>query len=237
MEDLFKQSAVVASKRRRRDEEDDAPVLVSDAGQAKRLLLEAVGELIDGAADYTRMTLKEMKAAGYRPWLDEQVPYVVEQLVVSGLQEPQFKAMVKYCCNPRESGTGIFGLVRREPGGDWAIAAVQARDNTAVKMDHKRERSRGMATGTDGVEWDPSVPAPSDFVGIRKPVIEWMVVWVDRNKAQPVKRDMHGRENKVAEVNVDTGGERLAAVLEKLVPSSPATPAVPAATAPAKKLP
>ena len=216
MEDLFK-SAVVVKGKRRREDDDDSPVMVSDAGQIKKLIVEAVMELVDGGADYVKMTMKEMVAAGYRPWVDDPGPWVVDQLVVSKVGEEQFKAMVKYSLNPKESGTGAFGLVRREANGDWAVAAVQVRDGTVVKLDHKRERSRSMQTGGDGIEWDSSAPPPGDFVGVRKPVVEWVVVWVDRNKNPGVKRDMHGKEVPAVEVKVDTGGDRLAVVMERLM--------------------
>jgi hypothetical protein len=163
-------------------------------------------------------------------------PWVVQSVVEAQLSERQFKAMVKAALSP-SSGTAIFGLQHRQGNGDWRIGRVEVRAASVVKLDQRRELPRGAVDGYADTEWDPSAPAPSDFVGVRKASVEWAVEWIDFNGAADIERDAHGREKGELTLREGGGMDRLAASIEKMVavaspspsPSpghSPAAPAV-----------
>jgi len=187
-------------------------IVVSDAGQVARLIVEAVDEL--GSA--TAGEVEGWRLAGHRVVVMEEHPWIVERVVTSQLSEEQFKWRVKAALQPT-SGTAIFGLRQRQYNGDWRVARVQTQEDSVAKLDQRRERPRGQLPGESDIEWDPEAPAPADFVPVRKSCVRWVVEWIDASGEVDIKYDIHGREPQKMDVKVESGAERaMLAVAEKM---------------------
>lgn len=208
----------------------DDEVTVSDAGTIAALIEEAASELMPPLDE-----IAAWRRAGHRARVIEEHPWLVEGVVVSQLTDAQFKFRVKAVLSA-SSGTTLFGLKHSQYNGDWRVAGVSCRVDTVVKMDQLRERARGVIQGEADIEWDPSTPPPADFVGVRKPVVRWVVEWIDALGQEDLKYDINGKPMTPAVVVQDGGAaalnaaaDRIAAALspERLSPPSMATAEVP----------
>jgi hypothetical protein len=201
-------------------------VTVSDAGTVAALIEEAAAEMMPPADEVV-----EWRRKGHRTRVVEEHPWLVEGVVVSQLTDAQFKFRVKAALSA-SSGTTLFGLKHLQYNGDWRVAGVSCRVDTVVKMDQLRERARGVLQGETDIEWDPSTPPPADFVGVRKPVVRWVVEWIDALGNEDIKYDINGKVRDGATVVVNnSGAEALNAVADRLVAAmstdrSPSPPVV-----------
>jgi len=187
MADLFSE---VADPRARKtiDTGADGPMMVSDAGNIERLIKAVLTDL--------QASPEELAAwAGNRTKTNEEVPWIVEQVVGAKLTESRFKMMVAGAVHPKQVGSYIHGLSTRQYNGAWRIASFQVQAGTTVRMDGERRAQEKLGGSDDDLSFVGS-NVDSDAAPQTKSTVRWVVKWIDANGLPDIRYDVHGNEIK-----------------------------------------
>ena len=157
MASLFKEVESGTKKPKTQDLGPQGPMMVSDSSHISSLIEEVLREQQATPEELTQW-------AGNRTKLNEEVPWIVEQVVGAKLTERRFKAMVEGVINPKQLGSFINGLTDRhsrlppvqpsgwmgsvgramaESGQRMTTSALSAPTSTPTPHPRRRRRSGG----------------------------------------------------------------------------------------------
>lgn len=210
------------------------PVMVSDSTQIIRLVREVLDELKAKPEEVAMW-------AGNRTRVNEEVPWIVEQVVGAQLTESRFKMMVAGAVHPKQHGTFIHGLSERQYSGVWKIASYEVAPGTIVRMDGVARRGSGkMGDAEDDIKFVGS-NVDTDQAPQVKTTVRWVIRWIDAAGAAENRYDIHGQPIKAIDLTPESvaslgGGmtnQVLAALAEGQTKMANAVDKLAGATAPA----
>jgi len=193
MASLFKEVESGTKKPKTPDLGPQGPVMVSDSSHISSLIEEVLREQQATPEELTQW-------AGNRTKLNEEVPWIVEQVVGAKLTERRFKAMVEGVLNPKQLGSFINGLTDRQYSGVWRVATFEIAPGTTIRMDGERRANDGrLGTADDDISF-VGTNVNTDSAPQTKATVRWVVKWIDAAGAQENKYDIHGQPIKAMDL-------------------------------------